>query len=125
MPYCFRPGEIRAVLVTLILPAVIFSANGPALGQDSGAASPAEERQDPKTDGNPFFRTAIPENVPASFSCYQGGNEILTLDRISSFLPNKVDGVLTYSLITRDGRNHLLYLGSGTTCRLTVTPPEN
>ena len=76
-----------------------------------------------KPSDNPFFRTAIPKNVPSAFVCHQGGVEIIKLDGITSFLPSKVSGIFTYSLITKDGQNHLLYLGAQTTCRLSVTPP--
>ena len=93
--------------------------------QSAAQTSDNTQQNQTETPGSdsPFFRTAIPENVPATFTCHQAGAEIVKLDDISSFLPSKVEGIFTYSLITKDGRNHLVYLGSTTTCSLTVTPP--
>jgi len=34
---------------------------------------------------NPFFRTAIPKNVPSSFVYHQNGTEIVRFDGITSF----------------------------------------
>ena len=112
-------------VVTLITAMMVLIAPFPIAAQTSSQASEntqANQTEQPSSD-SPFFRTAIPENVPATFSCHQAGAEIIKLDNISSFLPSKVEGIFTYSLITKDGRNHLVYLGSTTTCSLTVTPP--
>ena len=112
-------------VVTLITAMMVLIAPLPIAAQTSSQASEntqANQTEQPSSD-SPFFRTAIPENVPATFSCQQAGVEIIKLDDISSFLPSKVEGIFTYSLITKDGRNHLVYLGSTTTCLLTVTPP--
>ena len=112
-------------VVTFITAMMVLIAPLPIAAQTSSQASEntqANQTEQPSSD-SPFFRTAIPENVPATFTCHQAGAEIIKLDNISSFLPSKVEGIFTYSLITKDGRNHLVYLGSTTTCSLTVTPP--
>ena len=93
------------------------------LGPAFAAAAQDEPNAQPETD-NPFFASAIPEDFPARFSCHQTGREILLLDEVRSFAPKLIDGVMTFSLITRDGVNHLLYLGSDTTCGLSVAPPS-
>ncbi|MCC5887429.1 MAG: hypothetical protein JJT88_13425 [Gammaproteobacteria bacterium] len=72
-----------------------------------------------------FTRTAIPENVEARFICYQAGSEILSIDRVATFLPAKVQGVMSFSLNDRRERTHLVYLDAGTTCRLEVSAPRN
>ena len=108
-------------VVTLITAMMVLIAPLPIAAQTSDNTQ--EDQTEPSGSDSPFFRTAIPENVPATFTCHQAGAEIIKLDNISSFLPSKVEGIFTYSLITKDGRNHLVYLGSTTTCSLTVTPP--
>ena len=111
-------------VVTLITAMMVLIAPLPIAAQTSEASDNTQESQAEQSGSDsPFFRTAIPENVPATFTCHQAGAEIVKLDNISSFLPSKVEGIFTYSLITKDGRNHLVYLGSTTTCSLTVTPP--
>ena len=119
-------SKTASILTVAVSAIIALIAPLPIAAQTSSQASEntqANQTEQPSSD-SPFFRTAIPENVPATFSCQQAGVEIIKLDDISSFLPSKVEGIFTYSLITQDGRNHLVYLGSTTTCRLTVTPPQ-
>ena len=85
-----------------------------ALGQDK----PAEGQE----GDNVFMRTAIPENFVARFQCHQGGQRILELNEVKSFAPDRIAGLMTYSLATADGATHLVYLGADTTCSFAVSP---
>ena len=105
---------MRAALSAL---AVVLALAGPAAAQD--------ESQGGEKNDNPFFASAIPEDFPARFTCHQAGQDILALDNVRSFAPKQINGVMTFSLITGDGVNHLIYLGGDTTCGLSVTPPGN
>ena len=89
----------------------------------TGAAAAQDSQPDAGTEQDPFFQSQIPDNFQARFVCYQGGQQIVEHGAVISFAPSRIQDVMTFSLITRDGRNHLYYLGDGTTCGLTVTPP--
>ena len=118
-------SKTASILTVAVSAIIALIAPLPIAAQTSSQASEntqANQAEQSNSD-SPFFRTAIPENVPATFTCHQAGAQIIKLDNISSFLPSKVEGIFTYFLITKDGRNHLVYLGSTTTCSLTVTPP--
>jgi hypothetical protein len=43
----------------------------------------------------------------------------------AAIVPNRIRGVMTFSVSTRDGRTHLLYLGTTTDCVLTIRPAAN
>ena len=93
------------------------------LALSPGAATAQDSQPDAGAEQDPFFQSQIPDNFQARFVCYQGGQQIVEHGAVTSFAPSRIQDVMTFSLITRDGRNHLYYLGDGTTCGLTVTPP--
>ena len=95
----------------------------------AASSSLAQQPSGPSASGpaeadNPFFQSRIPEDFKTSFVCHQAGTKTVELEGVSSFAPRKIEGVMTFSVITADGTNHLLYLGGQTTCRLAVTPPN-
>lgn len=106
-----RAWHSLAVALLLTLPP------GAGLAQTSQSEAGAEQ--------DPFFQSQIPENFQARFVCHQGGQMIVEHGAVTSFAPSRIQDIMTFSLITRDGRNHLYYLGEGTTCGLTVAPPQN
>lgn len=71
-----------------------------------------------------FAATAMPPGVPARFVCHQSGTQIVEIERVATFLPARIQGVMSFSLTDRAGRTHLLYLDTATTCRLEVAPPS-
>ena len=88
------------------------------------AQAQSDEAEAADADDNPFFASAIPETFAARFVCHQRGREIFDFNEVRSFAPKQIMGVMTFSLITKDGVNHLIYLGQDTTCGLSVTPPS-
>ena len=70
-----------------------------------------------------FTATAIPPEVAARFLCHQSGTRIVEIDAVATFLPARIQGVMSFSLTDRAGRTHLLYLDAATACHLKVTPP--
>lgn len=69
-----------------------------------------------------FAATAIPEDVHARFLCHQSGQRIVGIERVATFLPARIQGVMSFSVNDREGRTHLIYLDGHTTCRLEVDP---
>ena len=88
-----------------------------ALLATAPAPAPAEE---PSATRDDFRQTAIPEGVAARFTCHQAGAEIVALENVATFAPARVQGIMTFSLNTRDGRTHLVYLTGEAACRLEV-----
>lgn len=102
-----RAGPGAGAVVAALLAAGVFAA---------GLA--AEEA------GDEFAQTAIPADYASVFACHQNGAEILRLEAVATFAPARVQGVMTFSLNTRDGATHLVYLDGATACRLEVRPAE-
>lgn len=86
------------------------------LAGEAAAQDPAA----PEASTDEFRQTAIPAELGARFTCHQAGAEIVSVEGVTSFAPARVQGVMTFSLTTRAGETHLIYLGAATACRLTV-----
>ena len=110
-----RSVKWSAVVVAGLAAATAF----PAVAQDTGPPG-ADADTEP---GSAFFQSRIPEEFKSLFVCHQAGAKIVELADVTSFAPRKIEDVMTFSVITKDGTNHLIYLGDGTTCGLSVTPP--
>ena len=95
-------SKTASILTVAVSAIIALIAPLPIAAQTSSQASEntqANQAEQSNSD-SPFFRTAIPENVPATFTCHQAGAEIIKLDNISSFLPSKVEGIFTCLLYT-------------------------
>jgi len=86
----------------------------------AGATLSAAAQDDP--DGT-FVRTAIPEGMAVRFVCHQHGETIVDLADVATFAPDRIKGVMTFSVNTRDGKTYLIYLGEATSCRLEAQRP--
>lgn len=76
-----------------------------------------------EAERNPFFQSKIPDDFDSVFRCYQNGQPIVEIANVTSFAPRSVEGIMTFSIISKGGKNHLYYLGKDTTCSLEVEPP--
>jgi len=64
----------------------------------------------------------IPEGSSARLICYQNGAQALTLNRVSRFAPAHLDGILHFTVETRDGHVHQIYLTGDAACWLDLAP---
>mgnify|MGYP006445087627 CR=1 FL=1 len=104
----------------LVLAGLLGSASG-VLAQDSGADTGDGAPGGPAGDETGFTRTGIPADVDATFRCVRAdGGTLVELDDVASIVPDRIRGVMTFSVATRDGRTRVLYLGQTTDCVLAV-----
>jgi hypothetical protein len=48
------------------------------------------------------------------------GETLIDLTEVASIVPDRIQGVMTFSVGVRDGRTHVVYLGETTDCVLEV-----
>ena len=88
-------------------------------------AAAQETPDDGAQSADGFTRTAIPPEIAASFRCVRANGEtVIDIPDVASIVPDRIRGVMTFSVSTRDGRTHLIYLGTTTDCVLTAQPAD-
>ena len=52
------------------------------------------------------------------------GETVIDIPDVASIVPDRIRGVMTFSVSTRNGPTHLIYLGTTTDCVLTAQPAD-